>query len=138
MARRPATRVRKAPVKEIGLHMTVAAFLRRAWPAHLLWWHTPNGEARDARTGGKLKGMGVLPGVPDFVFILPNGQAAFLELKAPSGGLSEAQIDFRDKALVAHCGYATARSPEEAEQTLARWLDAYGLRLSATIQRRAA
>jgi hypothetical protein len=30
-----------------------------------LWCHVPNGGARDARTGAKLKGQGVRRGVPD-------------------------------------------------------------------------
>lgn len=30
-----------------------------------LWCHVPNGGARDARTGAKLKGQGVKRGVPD-------------------------------------------------------------------------
>jgi hypothetical protein len=138
MARSPATRVRRPPTKEISLHMSTAAFLRRAWPAELVFFHTPNGEQRDARTAGKLKGMGVLAGVPDFTFILPNGQAAFLELKARGGTLSEAQIAFRDRVVACGCGYATARSLDEVEQHLARWLACYGLKLRATLVSRVA
>ena len=92
----------------------------------------------DKATAGKLKGMGVLAGVPDLQFILPNGQAAFLELKNAAGELSVAQIEFRDRVLACGCGYATARTMEEAEAVLARWLAAYGLKLRATLTRRAA
>jgi VRR-NUC domain len=138
MARSPVRRIRKVSTKEISLHMSVAAFLRRAWPVELVWFHVPNGEKRDKAAAGKLKGMGVLAGVPDFVFVLPNGQAAFLELKAKGGQLSPAQIEFRDRVLACGCGYATARSMEEAEDVLSRWLAAYGLTLGAHIvQRRA-
>jgi hypothetical protein len=133
----------RAPVrpqpKEISLHMSTAAYLRRAWPEHLPWTHFPAGEKRDARTGGKLKAMGLAPGWSDFLFILPNGQAAFLELKRPSGGLSTAQEDFRDKVVALRCGHATARSLDEVEQVITRWLAAFGLQPRATlIQRRAA
>lgn len=131
--RRPVTRKKRANPSEISLHMSVAAYLRRAWPADLLWFHVPNGEKRDKAAAGKLKGMGVRAGVPDFVFIMPNAQAAFLELKAQGGELSTAQIDFRNQALAVGCGYATARSMEEAEAILARWLAAYGLSLRARI-----
>lgn len=129
--RRPATRTRK--VKEIGLHMSAAAYLRRACPGEVLWFHVPNGEKRDESTAGKLKAMGVLAGVPDFVFVLPNAQAAFLELKAADGVLSDPQIDFRDRVLAAGCGYATARSLDEVEAVLVRWLACFGLTPSARI-----
>lgn len=136
MARLPVTRARRSLPKEISLHMSVAAFLRRAWPAELVWFHVPNGEKRDKAAAGKLKGMGVLAGVPDFVFVMPNAQAAFLELKTKGGVLSDVQIAFRDRTLAVGCGYATARTIEEAEQILSRWLAAYGLSLRAHIVQR--
>lgn len=136
---RPVTRMhRRPPAKEISLHMSVAAFLRRAWPADLLWFHVPNGEKRDKATAGKLKAMGVLAGVPDFVFVMPNAQVAFLELKRGDGETSEEQDKFCDRARACGCGYAVARSMEEVEVVLSRWLAAYGLTLRATIITRAA
>lgn len=119
--------------------MSAAAYLRRAWPEHLPWWHTPNGEQRDKATAGKLKGMGVTAGVPDFCLILPNGQATFIELKRLTGDLSKEQDEFRDKVLALRCGYATARSMEEVEAIVTRWLGLFELKPRATIiQRRAA
>lgn len=135
--RGPATRARRiAPAKELSLHMSVAALLRRGWPANLIWFHCPNGERRDKATAGKLKGMGVLPGVPDFVFVMPNGQAAFLELKARAGETSPAQDDFCDRAKACGCAYAVARSMEDVETILTRWLGAYGLKLRCVMVRR--
>ena len=139
MSKTPATRRRRRPVaSEINLHMAVAAYLRRAWPAHLPWTHFPAGELRSAGTGGKLKAMGLAPGWSDFIFAMPNGQAAFLELKRAGGVLSDVQIEFREKVIALGCGYATARSPEEAEIVLTRWLDAYGLKPRGTMVRRPA
>ncbi|HEX5262227.1 MAG TPA: VRR-NUC domain-containing protein, partial [Phenylobacterium sp.] len=123
---------------ERALHMSVAAFLNRAWPEGLPWTHFPAGEVRDKATAGKLKGMGLKPGWPDFIFVLPNAQFAALELKAPGGTLSDPQKEVRDRLLACGCGYATARTPEEVEAVLARWLAAYGLKLRASIQLRAA
>ena len=40
----------------------------------------------------KRKWMGLLPGSPDVGMVLPNGQAAFLEVKAPGGRLSPEQV----------------------------------------------
>lgn len=117
--------------------MSVAALLRRVWPADLLWFHVPNGELRDKATAAKLVGMGVRRGVPDFAFIMPNAQAAFLELKAADGVLSDEQAVFRDIAIACGCGYATARSMEEVDAVLTRWLAAYDLKPRATMMRRA-
>lgn len=132
MSRAPATMARLAPQKEIGLHMQVAAFLRHAWPEHLPWTHFPAGERRDAKTGAKLKAMGLAPGWPDFLLVLPNGQLAGLELKRGSGVLSPSQIDIRDRFLAVHCGYATARSLDEVERVLSGWLALFQLKLRAT------
>lgn len=139
MARIPATRPhakRRSP--ERALHMSVEAFLRRAWPDDLPYTHFPAGELRDARTAGKLKAMGLKPGWPDFQFILPNGQFAGLELKAKAGILTEEQMAVRDRMLALRCGYATARSVDEVEAILAGWLQLFGRRLKASTVRRAA
>jgi hypothetical protein len=139
VARRTTLGVRVPPPKEVSLHITVAGFLRRAWPPGLPWFHVPNGEVRDKATAGKLYAMGVRAGVPDFVFVMPNGQAAFLELKRDDDSdLSAKQIEFRNEALSCGCGYAVARTPEEAEAVLRRWAGVYGLRLRATMGGRAA
>lgn len=116
--------------------MSVAAFLRHAWPAHLPHSHFPAGERRDAKTGAKLKAMGLAAGWPDFILIMPNGQAAFLELKRSGGALSPEQTAFRDRVQALGCGYAVATTFEQAEAHLTRWLALYGLEPRArTVQR---
>lgn len=132
MSRTPATLMRRAPQSEIGLHMQVAAFLRHAWPEHLLWTHFPAGERRDAKTGAKLKAMGLAPGWPDFILILPNAQLAALELKVIGGVLSLVQMDVRDRFLALGCGYAVCRSLDEVERVLSGWLALFNLKLRAT------
>lgn len=149
--RKPVTR-RSAP-SETSIHLTVAGYLRRAWPAHLPWWHTPNGSKRDKKTriaadgsvvtyspeGGKLKAMGALAGVPDLIFVMPDKQIAFIELKKPKDGdLSDDQIKFRDLVQALGCAYAVCRSPEEVETTITRWLKVFGLEPAARLIRRAA
>lgn len=126
--RRPA----KPKTKEISLHMQVAGFLRYAWPGDCVFFHVPNGEKRDPRTAAKIKAMGGLAGVPDFVFLLPNGQAGFIELKVSDGALSPSQIEFRQKAMALNCGFAVCRSLDEVEATLTRWLAMFGRKLNAT------
>lgn len=150
--RKPVTRNKLPKQSETSIHLQVAAYLRRAWPAHLLWWHTPNGEkrARKLRTkadgtvvayspeGGKLKAMGALAGVPDLIFIMPDKQPAFIELKRADGDLSDDQIAFRDRVCALGCAYVVCRSVEDVERTITRWLKTYGLAPTALLVRRAA
>jgi len=87
----------------------------------VIWFHVPNGEKRSRRTGGKLKKMGVRRGVPDFVFVLQNRQAAFLELKTGDGVLSPAQDDFAERCSAIGAPYAIARSIDDAISILSAW-----------------
>lgn len=41
------------------------------------WFHPPNGGARDAIVGAKLKRMGVRKGIPDVLFLQPRGEYTF-------------------------------------------------------------
>lgn len=77
---------------EFRLHCAVADTLRRSLSPGWIWFHVPNGGARqkkitaDGRVvsieGGRLKRMGVRPGVSDIVLIgPPNGRVHVLELK---------------------------------------------------------
>ncbi|RAK51609.1 VRR-NUC domain-containing protein [Phenylobacterium soli] len=111
---------------EQDLQLAVARYIDRAYPG-LIWWHTPNASGnRGARLGGILKAMGVKAGVPDIVIILPTGQAAFIELKAGKGRLSEPQEAFRDKVRSFACLWAECRSLVEVEGTLEAWLRPLG------------
>lgn len=106
---------------ENSLHHFVADLLRIS--SRALWFHVPNGERRDSRTGAKLKRMGVRPGVADFLFVAPpHGRLLALELKAPKEGrLTESQKQFRRDLEGAGGEFAIARSPEEAIEQLKRW-----------------
>lgn len=56
-------------------------------------FHIPNGEKRDIRTAVRLKEMGVMPGVPDFIFHV-GGVTGYLELKRTDGRRSDSQKAF--------------------------------------------
>lgn len=86
-----------------------------------LWWHTPNGGPRSKGAAGKLKAMGVLPGVPDLQFMFPDGHVAFLELKRPNGVMSEAQYDFESRCRRYGVEYAVAYSMDQAVEILTAW-----------------
>ncbi len=66
------------------------------WRKHpdLMAWHTPNEGKRSFAYGKSLKKEGMTAGVLDYIFILPNGKIAFLELKHGYNKLTESQIDF--------------------------------------------
>ena len=125
-------------IKETPVQIATASFLKYAWPPDLPYTHFPAGEARDKRTAAKLKAMGLIPGWPDWQFILPNAQAGFIEMKRPVGGvLSPDQIAVMTKLVACGCGYKVCTSVEAVEETLARWLALYGRKLLArTVERR--
>lgn len=90
----------------------LVALVRHFYP-DLLFWHTPNGEDRDAAVAIVLKAMGVEPGVPDLFF--PTLRL-FIEMKAPGGRMSESQARVREKLLLA--GYIV-RVYDDHEQAFA-------------------
>ena len=106
---------------ELALQKFAASLLRLNAAPDVIWFHPPNGEARSARTGGKLKAMGVKPGVPDLVVVLPGGHAHFLELKSARGSLSPHQRVFREDCGINGAPYEVATTPEEVESTLRDW-----------------
>ena len=73
-------------------------------------FHCPNGEKRDKRTANKLMAMGVKAGVPDLIFILPNGVTVWVELKSKKGKLSKVQEKFKEKILDFHHHYLLIQS----------------------------
>jgi len=92
------TRPRKAPVvrpRESKLQADVAAVLRTYSLPSWKWWHTPNGGLRGIKTAVQLKRASVVPGIPDFALIAPDGRAHFIELKRIGESLTEDQVEFR-------------------------------------------
>jgi hypothetical protein len=81
----------------------------------------------------KLKQMGLQPGWPDFLFILPGGRLAVIELKAKTGSLSADQKGFRRDAMALGVLYSECRTIEDVEEILVHWLLPFGLRLKARL-----
>lgn len=134
--------------REIDRHEEIASYLDAAWPKHLPWTHFPAGETRgdhvkrkrpDGSTylfspsGARLKRMGLKLGWLEFQFILPNGQFATAEVKRPEGSLSQAQVDHRNRCLALKCAYARWETPEDAAETITRWLAAWQLKPRCTL-----
>ena len=68
-------------------------WVRKTYPG-LLIFHVPSGEVRDVATAMKLKRMGVIPGVADFLCFKGPRRVA-LELKNATGRMSKAQQAFQ-------------------------------------------
>ena len=73
---------------EASIHLAIVELLRLKAHRDLIYFHPANGGERHPVVAAKLKGMGVVPGVADLVFVLPDGRSAFLELKTRKGELS--------------------------------------------------
>jgi hypothetical protein len=69
--------------------------------------------AGDAVKAGRMIALGLLPGVSDLIVVLPS-RCIFLELKTPTGRLSEAQVRFREKIEALGHQYAVARTLDDA------------------------
>lgn len=135
--------------KELALHMAVAGILRDFCKPSWRWTHFPAGEARDARTGAKLKAMGLQPGWPDFILLSPATQGGAnglvlprfhaLECKRLGGVMSDTQSDFWHWAAQNYVEWLTVDSVEMAW----RWLETidclrvkrvgYGVSVSVTV-----
>jgi hypothetical protein len=92
-------------------HRMQAAFCKWLRAKGVFHFAIPNGGARNAITGKRLKDEGVLAGVPDL--FLP-GLRLFIEMKAPNGRLTAAQKECH--RMLEGCGYrvAVCRSIGEA------------------------
>jgi hypothetical protein len=118
---------RNNPERE--LHLQVANALRLLLPPSVVWFHVPNGEKRSKGTGALLKGMGVLPGVHDLLFMIPGLPLHSIELKPPGETPSEAQVTFAEN--VVRCGGETglAYSVDDVLRLLGPWLAKAGLQM---------
>lgn len=122
--------VAPTPPLEFATHATLADICKRWINPRWKFTHLPLGEHREHRinprtgrryslSGQRLQRMGVMPGWPDFIFVGPNAQVFWLELKRfKKGRLSEDQSD-----VLAHlvaCGFAVlvTTSLDDAVATL--------------------
>lgn len=115
--------LRKDPRTETedAIHKAVVQLLKLCAHPRLVYFHCPNGEARSKTTGAKLRAMGVLSGVADLNFVLPNGLAAFIELKTKTGRQSDDQREFQRRVEANGALYEVCRSSDDVRRALGRW-----------------
>jgi hypothetical protein len=109
---------RRHPEQEI--QRSVVSHLRCRGARGAVWWHTPNGGFRRRTEAAILKGLGVRAGVAD-ICVVHEGKFFALELKAPSGRSTEAQMAFRDEINAAGGFAAEVVGLDAAIRCLESW-----------------
>lgn len=91
----------------------------------LKWlFHIPNGGFRSKRTAIRMKAMGVLRGVSDYLLPISRGKyhGLFVELKTDKGKLSDEQFAFLDKMNKEGYLGLVAKGWEEASKMIMNYL----------------
>jgi hypothetical protein len=104
------------------VQIAIADLLR--WRCSPGWWwsHIPSGEYRAKATGGRLKRMGLKPGIFDLLLIDPFGVHYWLELKrARQGRTSADQKAFRQHLELAGVPHAICAGFDAAVAQLLAW-----------------
>jgi hypothetical protein len=106
---------------EETLQAAIWAHIRFRGNPNAIAFAVPNGEYRSKRTGGRLKAQGVVPGIPDLAFTLPDGRSAYMELKRLGGRLLPEQRAFADKCARMGVEYCTCYDIDTAISVLEAW-----------------
>ena len=96
---------------EQALQQAVARYLDVALPDDAWWTAIPAGGGGRLR-GAILKGMGYKAGTPD-ILIVWQGRAYWIELKAPKGAVSKAQVATFERLRYAGATVDVCRSVHE-------------------------
>jgi hypothetical protein len=126
------------PPREDAIHAAIVEFLCLAAHSKLLWWHVPNGAMIKPSTRMYFARLGVMAGVSDLCFVLPDGRPAFMEIKQPGAKLSPAQQAFQAKCALLKLRYRVVYSVTDAEEVLKDWGALRGVTVSDTRQEVAA
>jgi hypothetical protein len=109
--KKPSPKASSRQISEKEIHMKAWQWVKTYYP-DLLIFHVPSGEPRDVTVAMKLKRMGVVPGVADFLMFIP-GHSIAIELKDDGGRQSDPQKLFQKKWEACGFRYKIARSLEE-------------------------
>ena len=107
---------KKATHPEAALQKKIVQFLLLN---DAMYFAIPN-ERKDVTTIGKLKALGMLPGIADLGIVV-DGKIHFLEVKAPDGVQSASQRDFEARCVIEKIPYKCVYSLPEALKTLSTW-----------------
>lgn len=96
-----------------------------------LWNNYPNLRKRlfmvhntpkNAIDGARLRGMGMVAGVSDLIFLRDNLPPLCIEMKDDSGRQTPAQIEWQKIATACGCEYVVVRSLDEFQTVLTPYL----------------
>ena len=104
---------------EHQLQATLCQYLALALRPDCYFFAVPNGGVRHIRVAVRLKEEGAKRGIPDLIFLMPQGRTAFLEMKIKGGKLSSDQKAFRDMARSLGFEWGMARTLDQAIEFLA-------------------
>lgn len=99
------------------LQRSVMQFLTVALPPDAVAYAVPNGGLRSPREAARMKGMGVVAGIPDIAIVF-RGRSFFIELKAKRGVMSAAQKEMQRKLLYCGAVVCLCRSVDDVEALL--------------------
>jgi hypothetical protein len=105
---------------EARIQAAIFEFVRTIAPDVLIY-AVPNGGLRSKSEAARMKWTGVVAGIPDLALVLPDGRAAFVEVKAAHGALSEAQREIRLVMIQRGIPVITARSVDDVRAALKQW-----------------
>lgn len=91
----------------------------------MLLFAVPNGGARDAVTGAKLKAEGVVAGVADLFLSIPSSlyHGLYIEMKTANGKQSKSQKIFQQRVEAMGYRYAIVRSFDEFVVEIRKYLN---------------
>lgn len=110
---------------EHRLQCACVRWFRLQYPQYSkLLFAVPNGGARDAVTGARLKAEGVVSGVADLVLLVPSGvhHTLCVEMKTPNGRQSDTQREFEAAATRYGNRYAVCRTFDEFRDLVTEYL----------------
>jgi hypothetical protein len=105
---------------ETQIQRAVFAHLAARSLPNVFAFHPANGGWRSKIEAAVLKGLGVIPGVPDLIAI-KDGRTFALELKAPGGRLTPAQRHAHEVLRAAGAEIGVAHSTDQAVAQLESW-----------------
>jgi hypothetical protein len=105
---------------EARIQAAIVEWVRTIAPDVLIF-AVPNGGLRSKAEAARLKWTGVVAGVPDLAVIAPSGKAHFLEVKTPTGRLSDDQ-----REIIAALGrlgspFMTVTSIDDVRRAFSCW-----------------
>jgi hypothetical protein len=114
------TRRRSSIGPEQTIHRAVAEHLRQRGAPGIVFIHCPNGGYRRPVEASIFKSLGVRAGVSDLL-LWRDGKSYALELKAPGGRATEAQLEFLADMEAAGAFTCLAEGLDRALDVLESW-----------------